>query len=227
MRWIEDFQLFLFDLDGLLVNTEMIHYQAYLDMLKRRGFNLNWSFLKFCEVAHFSDDSLKEGVYSIFPNLYEMESNWEVLKKEKNKIYMELLLSSKVELLKGVEKLLFELKKKNIKRCVVTNSSKQMTDLIKSKQPLLKSIPHWITREDYERPKPYPDGYLQAIKMFAQANDKIIGFEDTLRGISALKETPAIAVLISTILDPKTESIITSDVFHFESIDKIPSDKLF
>ena len=67
MKWVNDFQLFLFDLDGLLVNTENIHYQAYIDMLQRRGFNLDWSFLKFCTVAHFDDNSLKEGIYALFP----------------------------------------------------------------------------------------------------------------------------------------------------------------
>ena len=32
MRWISEYQLFLFDLDGLLVNTEELHYQAYKNM---------------------------------------------------------------------------------------------------------------------------------------------------------------------------------------------------
>ncbi len=222
MRWIEDFELFLFDLDGLLVNTENIHYQAYLNMLKRRGFNLDWTFLKFCEVAHFDDDSLKDGVYFVFPNLFEQEPNWEVLKKEKNNIYLELLKSSKINLLQGVEKLLNELQKKNKKRCVVTNSSKMMTNIIRLKQPLLEKIPHWITREDYLIPKPNPDCYLHAISLYGQKGDRIIGFEDSLRGIKALQQTPAYCVLIGPLLDPRADSILTKDIFHFKSFEDIP-----
>ena len=149
MMWLKDFQLFLFDLDGLLVNTEMIHYQAYIDMLRRRGFNLDWNFLKYCEVGHFSDQSLKEGVYATFPDLLLQEPNGNVLRNEKNKIYLEVLASSKVDLMKGSEKLLTLLEKQNINRCIVTNSSKPMADLIKAKAPMLNTIPHWITREDY------------------------------------------------------------------------------
>ncbi|MFA6118507.1 MAG: HAD family phosphatase [Parachlamydiales bacterium] len=225
MKWIKDFNLFLFDLDGLLVNTEVIHFQAYVNMLRRRGYNLDWTFLRFCEVAHFDDDSLKEGVYSKFPNLYEEEPNWNVLKKEKNDNYLDLLKSSKVDLMKGVEALLNCLKKENKKLCVVTNSSKPMTDMIIAKQHLLKTIPHWITREDYLLPKPNPDGYLHAISLHGEAGDRIIGFEDSLRGLSALHQTPAQCVLIGNITDPKSKAMIPSDAFHFETFDDIP-DKL-
>ncbi|NGX44030.1 MAG: Beta-phosphoglucomutase [Candidatus Anoxychlamydiales bacterium] len=222
MKWVNDFQLFLFDLDGLLVNTENIHYQAYIDMLRKRGFNLDWSFLKFCAVAHFDDKSLKDGIYAFFSDLFEKEPNWDVLRKEKNAIYIDLLKSSKIDLMPGVEKLLYEIEKQDIKRCVVTNSSKPMADMIIAKQPLLKSINHWITREDYEKPKPYPDGYLKAITLFGKKGDRIIGFEDSLRGIKALEQTPAQSVLIGPLLDPKTDSIITNDVLHFQSFEEIP-----
>ena len=40
MEWIHHYQLILFDLDGLLVNTEQLHYQAYKNMLQARGFSL-------------------------------------------------------------------------------------------------------------------------------------------------------------------------------------------
>ena len=222
MKWIDEFGLFLFDLDGLLVNTENIHYQAYIDMLKRRGFRLDWSFLKFCEVAHFDDQSLKEGVYAIFDDLFDQEPNWEVLRREKNIIYIDLLKSSKIDLMKGVEKLLLELQKQNKKMVVVTNSSKEMTDMIKAKQNMLQNIKHWITREDYILPKPNPDGYLHAISLFKEKDDKIIGFEDSLRGLKALVQTPAQAVFIGDFFNPKTEAFLTKEVLRFQSFEDIP-----
>ncbi|MBN2479275.1 MAG: HAD family phosphatase [Parachlamydiales bacterium] len=227
MKWLKKFNLFLFDLDGLLVNTEIIHYQAYVRMLQERGFDINWSFLKYCEVAHLDDIALRDTIYQKFPDLYNQQSNWNILRNEKNKIYMDLLKSAKVDLMEGAEKLLKELEKQNINRCVVTNSSKEMTDIIKKSQPVLKTIPHWITREDYEKSKPDPECYLRAIELFSEKGDRIIGFEDSLRGIQALMKTPAIAVLISPRKDPKADSIITSDVFHFDSLKKLPEEKLF
>jgi HAD superfamily hydrolase (TIGR01509 family) len=221
MKWISNYQLYLFDLDGLLVNTEFIHYQAYIDMLKKRGFELNWSFLKFCDIAHVDDISLMDAIYSFFPLLLDQESNFNILKKEKNEIFLDLLIYSKVDLMPGVDKLLEELDRKNIKRCVVTNSSFQMCSIIKSKQKLLKNIPYWITREDYLNPKPSPECYNKAITLFAKEGDKIIGFEDSLRGLKALIQTKASSVLINPKMDILNEGISLDNVYHYPSIDSI------
>ena len=221
MKWIKKFNLFLFDMDGLLVNTEIIHYQAYIDMLAKRGHKLDWDFLKYCDIAHIDNNSLRSAIYAQFPTLQEEMPIWEHLRQEKNRLYVELLASSKVELLKGVEELLKALQKENIKRVVVTNSSKEMTDMIKAKAKTLQTIEHFITRDDYEKPKPSPEGYLKAITLFGEKGDKIIGFEDSLRGLKALQETPATSVLIRELNDPKIESFITGDTFHFKSLDKV------
>ncbi|OGN59233.1 MAG: hypothetical protein A3F40_00875 [Chlamydiae bacterium RIFCSPHIGHO2_12_FULL_27_8] len=221
MKWIEDFQLFLFDLDGLLVNTEVIHHAAYVEMLKKRGFVLDWSYLKYSAAAHFNDNALKEEIYSKFPALYEMEPNWNILRDEKNKLYIELLSVSKVNILPGAEKLLLTLKEKNKKRCIVTNSFKYMSDMIRAKVKVLETIPHWITREDYIKPKPNPDCYLHAIELYGKKGDRIIGFEDSLRGLQALVQTPAISILICQNLDPRADLFLKNDVFYFKSLEEI------
>ncbi len=79
----------------------------------------------------------------------------------------------------GVEELLKELIELKSKRAVVTNSTKEQIETIKELLPLLKSIPLWITREDYENPKPAPDGYLKAMEVLADSGDRVIGFEDS------------------------------------------------
>ncbi len=227
MQWIDDFQLFLFDFDGLLVDTEKIHFLAYKNMCFERGFELNWSFLDFCSIAHTSSDGLKEAIYQKFPDLLAMEPNWKVLHEEKTKEYFKLLQTSKIALMPGVEKLLTILKDKNKKCCVVTNSLKEQTDIIKKSIPVLnETISFWVTREEYERPKPFPDSYLRAIELYADKADKIIGFEDSLRGIEALVETPAIAMLICPSDHPQLESILPHGVIHYESMLQLPKEKL-
>ena len=69
MEWIKNYQLFLFDFDGLLVDTEHMHYKAYLLMCKNRGFELVWSFQDFTNIAHFNAVGLKENIYSTLPSL--------------------------------------------------------------------------------------------------------------------------------------------------------------
>jgi beta-phosphoglucomutase len=218
MKWIHDFQLFLFDFDGLLVNTEHIHYQAYINVLAKRGFNLDWSFDRFCETAHLNAIALREALYAEFPTL---DPNWDLIYGEKKRAYMELLGAGKVELMPGVGSLLKALNEADIRRCVVTNSLHEQIQLIRSQVPLLQTIPNWITREDYNKPKPDPECYLRAIELYGKKGDRIIGFEDSIRGLTALQGTPALPVLICSMRHPLLSAAAEKSALHFESFERI------
>ncbi|MDP1879423.1 MAG: HAD family phosphatase [Parachlamydiaceae bacterium] len=196
MHWIKQFQLFLFDFDGLLVDTEYLHYQAYIEMCARRGFQLNWSYPRYSNAAHHDSNALRDQIYAEFPDLNLQEPDWSVLYEEKREILHSLLERGIVPLIPGVANLLIALQKENIRRCVVTHSSIQLVNRIRNQNPLLNTIPHWITREDYFLPKPHPECYQYAIKKLGQPNDQIIGFEDSPRGLNALLGTIATPVLV-------------------------------
>ncbi len=219
MKWIRQFQFVLFDLDGLLVNTEHLHYQAYLNVMARRGYAIDWTFGQFCEVAHLSATALREALCSQYPDL---EPQWEAVYNEKKRAYHDLLAAGKVELMPGVEPLLHELAKIGMRRCVVTHSDLEQVQLIRAQLPLLNTIPHWITREDYTKPKPDPECYLRAIALYAHTGDRVVGFEDSLRGLQALQQTPAQPVLISPSHYPLMNLALQgTNALHFESFGEL------
>lgn len=201
MKWIKNYQLFLFDFDGLLVDTESLHFEAYKEMCLHRVGVLLWTFAEFSAIAHFSASGLKEKLYETLPDLQKW--SWPELYAEKQARYQELLQTRGVSLMPGVDDLLKMLSSENIPRAVVTNSVSRQTELIVSLNPLLATIPHWITREQYQNPKPAGDCYQLAIQKFAKPGDEVIGFEDTPRGITALKTTKARPVLVSPVLYPQ------------------------
>jgi beta-phosphoglucomutase len=224
MRWIKEFQLFLFDFDGLLVNTEEIQFEAYKKMCAQRAGLLEWDFATFCSYSHSADNSaLKNALYQSYPQLQEID--WSLLYAEKKKIYEELLSVSKIELMPGVERLLTALDHAAIRRCVVTNSTREQIQLISHSLPLLKTIPHWITREDYIKPKPHPEGYLRAITLYGKKGDRIVGFEDTIRGIFALAQTPAVPVMIAA-TPPEIPGMFPKEILYYPSFEKISQDQL-
>lgn len=197
MHWIHDYQLFLFDFDGLLVNSEEVHFQAYQRMCEKYGFKLDWSFARYCQAAHYSAEGLKEQIYEALPALFEVEPHWDILYAYKRQQVIDLLEAGAIRLMPGVEELLSALQQANLKRCVVTHSPKTLVDVVRRQHAILDTIPHWITREHYTHPKPHPEGYQLAIQKFANPQENIIGFEDTPRGIEALLQTSATPVLIS------------------------------
>lgn len=206
MDVFQNTHLILLDFDGLLVNTERLHFQAYQKMCEACGFSLPWDFVTFCSIAHRSSIGLKEKMYADLPELYASEPSWDVLYKEKKTEYIKLLSEGAVELMPGAGRFLLHLEQKKIKRAVVTNSPKEQVDLIKQQIPLLQTIPVWITREDYKNPKPEPDGYLKALAKLAEPGDNVLGFEDTLRGYSALESAEIEGIVVSDVLSDEFRS---------------------
>lgn len=217
MQWIHRFDLFLFDFDGLLVNTEHLHYQAYVNVLAKRGIKLELTFANFCELAQLNSTAWREALYASIPDL---DPNWNQIYQEKKEAYEELLVTGKVELMPGVESLLKALEKAGIRRCVVTNSVLKHVQLICANLPILKTIPKWVTREDYDKPKPSSECYLRAIALYGKPGDKIIGFEDSVRGLTALRGTPAFPVLVCHSHHPLLEVALEAGGVHFESFEE-------
>ncbi|MBS0605255.1 MAG: HAD family phosphatase [Verrucomicrobia bacterium] len=196
MDWIQEYQLFLFDFDGLLVDTEQLHYRAYLEMARHRGCPLNWDFERFCLEAHGKAMGFFDGMQREYPDVFKEGPTKEELYEEKKRLYVEMLQSTRLELMEGALPLINALDERKVKSAVVTNSPKAQIDVIKRALPDLQKIPLWITREDYSAPKPSPEGYLKAIAALAKPGDRIVGFEDTLKGLKALLAAGVDAFLI-------------------------------
>ncbi len=221
MHWISQYQLFLFDLDGLLVNTEELHYMAYKNMLKNRGYILPWDFSKYFSIAQQDAEAPKRYIYAEFPRLQQEEPDWSILYAEKKKAYLDLLKSEQAPFLPGAQELLLLLKEKNVKRAVVTHSGKSLVDALCEKNPTLCTIPYWITREDYATPKPAPDGYLKAISTLAMPGDRVIGFEDSSRGLRSLMATPAKPILVNSHDELLRTSFSQQGVEVFKSLQEV------
>lgn len=224
MRWIHEYQLFLFDFDGLLVNSEELHYMAYKRMLAARGVVFDWDFNQYCQVAHYYSDGLRVRIYEQYPELKVQEPSWEVLYAEKKQAIFDLLNEGAVQLMPGVHRLLEALSDAQINRCVVTHSPDELVAIVRRKHPILDTIPHWITREHYSKPKPDPECYLKAVEIHAASQDKVIGFEDTPRGLRALMATRAKPVLICEAAYPEIPGFVSQGVLHFPTFASIPDD---
>lgn len=197
MDWLSDFELFLFDFDGLLVDTESLHFEAYQKLCEEKGYQLPWDFKTYCQIAHGSSTGLRDRIYALFPELQKAFPEWKTLYERKKALYLELLALGKLKLMPGVEAFLKKLHQSGKKMAVATNSFRTSVEAIKKHLPALYLIPDWICREDYKDPKPSPDAYLTAIEKMGSHPKKCIGFEDSKRGLEALKKAGVFPVLIS------------------------------
>ena len=223
MSWIKEFQLFLFDLDGLLVNTEEIHFKAYQRMFSLHGVELKWDFDQYCRISMYSSTGLREQICMQYPDLLAKVSSWDILYAEKKQAVIDLLHEGAVHLMPGVYKFLSALQDADVARCVVTHSTEEMVSAIRRKNPILDTIPKWIMRGNYTHPKPHPECYFKAINSIAKPADKVIGFEDSPRGLRALMCTQAKPVLVCDIDYPEIPALVSEGVLHYRSFEEIPS----
>ncbi len=214
---LSDYQLILLDFDGLLVNTEQLHFTAYQQVLATEGISFNWSFERYCQAAHYHPFALRDQLYIEYPILHTQVPNWNHLYLNKKQAILELVKEGLVQLMPGVESFLYTIQAQKIKHCVVTHSPLKLIETIRQQHTILQNIPYWITREDYEHPKPHAESYLKAIEKYALEQDKVIGFEDTPRGIWSLLGTKAQPVLICQTAYPEIPTLIQSGVRHFPS----------
>jgi len=213
MGWLDEYDLYLFDMDGLLIDTESLHYESYKLTLKRKGFDLDWDLNKYLSVAHRSNVALKEEITKAFPDVLK-DTSWEDFYNSKQMVFTQLLHTNDVLMMEGAKETLLRVKQKNKISCVVTNSQRDHVEMLINKSEDLKLIDHWIVREDYIKAKPDPSCYLLAIEKYGQ-DKKCIGFEDSEKGLMALCNTPAQPVWIS---EKKKERDFPKKIYHFSSL---------
>jgi putative hydrolase of the HAD superfamily len=210
------FDLVCFDFDGLLVDTERVHYDSYLKTLLSMGVDLSHvDFLSYCFLAHHKKGS--DLFSAILQKAPDFPYSWEEVRKAKRAVYTEEILSGNISLMPGVEEILSLLKTYNIASCVVTNSLSNDTDIIRSFLPTLNEIPLWITKDLYAKGKPHPDGYLKALEYFPSLSlSHVVGLDDTLKGVEAMKQAGIAPILICSQEHPQLAE--KGDTIHFPSL---------
>lgn len=193
---------FLFDLDGVLVQSEEIHHLAYRRMCAQRGESLEWTFEQYCLAAHYGPERLERELRRALPGLFARQPSWDALYAEKSRIYLELLASESAPMQPGAEALLRRLAEAGREHAIVTNSTRAQVALLRRRHPALDAVPTWLTREEYAAAKPAPDAYLEALRRLGRNAGDCLGFEDTPRGLQALFAAGVPAVLVSSVRYP-------------------------
>ncbi|XP_026497299.2 pseudouridine-5'-phosphatase-like [Vanessa tameamea] len=173
----------LFDMDGLLLNTEKYYMMGFQQVASRYGKEFTFD-LK-CKIMGKQSQELASSII----NELNLPLTEEEFIFETRKIFDKLFLQSKV--MPGVEKLLLHLHKHKVPMGLATSSSKETYDLkVTHHHELFQLFPYktWGSSDpNVKRGKPYPDIFLIAATKFpdAPSPDKCLVFEDSLNGVKA------------------------------------------
>ncbi|MGV0978301.1 beta-phosphoglucomutase [Empedobacter falsenii] len=207
---------FIFDLDGVIVDTAKYHYLAW----KKLANNLNIDF------THEHNELLK-GVsrvrsLEIILGLGNVEASDEQKNEwlvQKNKEYLEYIdKMDDSEILPGVMKVLNFLKENN--QPIILGSASKNARPILEKVNILNYFDDIVDGNDVSNAKPDPEVFIVGAKKANQTNENSIVFEDSVAGIEAANVAGMTSIGIGE------ASVLNEAKYNFNNFTEISEDFL-
>jgi len=182
---------FVFDLDGVIVDSNRVHSGCWSEYLRRCGFEKPEDF----DLRMFGrrNDEIVRDVFG--PELGPAE----LLRygAEKEKLYREMMAPVLREhLVPGVAAFLE--RHRDVPMAIATNAERANADFVLDRGGLRPYFRVVMTGHDVSRPKPDPEVYLRAAGALAIPPGDCIVFEDSLTGVEAARSAGTRVVAIRT-----------------------------
>jgi D-arabinose 5-phosphate isomerase GutQ/beta-phosphoglucomutase-like phosphatase (HAD superfamily) len=186
MNNILDYDLFIFDLDGTIIDSERLHYESWVYTMNEYRGSVDIPLFDYSEHHRYSHclkkDSYKNFIYYKFG--LKGEDEYDILYNKKQDHYYETIKSQPPSLIPGVENFLNFLIIHNKSFIIVSNTSKKIIEFLQESIPILKNAQNVYTKELFIHKKPNPECYLRISNEYLSS--KKICFEDSLIGMNAL-----------------------------------------
>ena len=213
-------QAIVFDFDGVLADSEPLHFRAMREMMATLGVTLT-SEHYYSTYVGFDD----EGVF----RLMEQEQGWTLgeeriaaLIEQKTQIFQDLVASADV-LFPGAINCLDRLGAR-YPLGIASGALKHEIQQILARHDLEARFRFIVASGDTRRSKPYPDPYVRAAELHGLPPSSCVAIEDSRWGIEAAKTAGLKCVGITTTYDaaslPNADAIVRSlDEFTVELIE--------
>jgi HAD superfamily hydrolase (TIGR01509 family) len=214
----EKIKAIIFDMDGVLVDSEPIHERAELETCREFGMEVPVS-----EWGKFRGTKL-EDIFSHISKTYGT-GNEPIEKMIEIKIQKYLTIAlAEMDMIPGALDFLKELKKnKKYRYALTTSGRKVQQDQILAKFNLTGYFEIMITADDVKNGKPNPEPYAITVKRLDEIPENCLVIEDSDNGIISAKAAGCQACGITTTFDRKRlesagADMVVSDFFELAKI---------
>ena len=178
---MKNVKAFIFDLDGVIVDTAKYHYLAWKKIANELGIDFTHEhneLLKGVSRVRSLDIILELG------NIVATQENKDKWLVQKNEDYLSYLVNmDESEILPGVMPILKFLKEN--KQGIALGSASKNAKPILEKTGIMNYFDVVVDGNDVSNAKPDPEVFLQAAKLLNATNENSIVFEDSVAGIQA------------------------------------------
>ncbi len=179
----------VFDMDGLMFNTEDVYSLVGSELLRRRG----------CEFT----DEIKNKIMGMRPQpafetiirCCNLDDTWPAMVAESNRLFLELL-DGRLAPMPGLLELLDALERAGIPKAIGTSSSRELVDACLRPFDMAGRFEFILAAEDIVHGKPHPEIYLTSAERFAVPPAEMAVLEDSGNGCRAAAAAGAYAVAV-------------------------------
>ncbi len=211
MLKIANFSAVIFDMDGLVLNTEASYFIAWQQAAAQMGYTLSDTFCESLSGLAGTGDKLLAECGADFDLPY--------FKQIAGTIWRDHVTQHGIEVKRGFNELLAFIIQQQLPYCLATNSRRENALECLALAGLSDVFTNITSRDDVTEYKPAPDIFLTAAKTLQVPVQQCLVLEDSHAGIVAATKAGAYAVFVpsSTTIDPLTLelcAVMMPDLLH-------------
>jgi len=177
------FEAVIFDMDGVLIDSEPLHLELEEEIFKEIGANVS------LEEHNSFVGTTSHYMWEYVINKYNIPHTVDELVEMDRKRYFEYILKhdDAVKPIEGVDELVKELYSKKMRLAVASSSPIEVIKLVVKRLKLESYFDELVSGDFVKRSKPYPDIFLYASEKLNVVPEKCIVIEDSNNGVMAAK----------------------------------------
>ena len=169
----------IFDMDGLMIDSERVTFECYQERLKDMNLTMDEEFYK-----TLLGKPIK-GIYQRFYDVYGNDFPIQNVIQDVHQLMAERFETEGVPVKKGLVELLHYLKDNNYKTIVATSSNRDRVDKILAQAKITEFFDDSICGDEVTKGKPNPEVFLKSCQKLGVNVDEAIVLEDSEAGIQA------------------------------------------
>jgi HAD superfamily hydrolase (TIGR01509 family) len=188
----------VFDMDGLLVDSEVVYCEALTSQAAAMGYELPLEVMKRM-IGH-----AWAGSAQVVRDHFGPDFDTERLRTGSIERFYELA-QAEVALKTGVLEILDHLDRAGLPRAIATSSRRTDVEHHLTAHGLMDRFHAVLAQGDYPRPKPNPDPYLKAAEALGVDPADCLALEDSHNGVRAAAAAGMMTIMVPDMLDPTEE----------------------
>lgn len=213
----------IFDMDGVLINSEPFHYQVWKEALKKRGINLDYEIYKPCI------GSTVQVLMQILHEHYGVDEKDDSLSLEVKNLKQEMIEKQGYPpLIPYVKDMLERFHEAGYQMAVASSSPQEYIENVTSYWGISPYFQVLVSGEHVEHPKPAPDIFLKTADILGLLPEECLVIEDSENGCRAAKAAGMTCMAYYNPDSGKQNLQTASAVVEgFEEIDAIFANKVY